>query len=84
MLLPIIKRKVQEVSPLTLVQEAVKKAVCFFRGHLWIEWEHGGSRPRREFIKGKAILKNPECFRCGERKHATHRPLPLIQLAVEQ
>lgn len=47
----------------------MNRIICFIKGHLWIEWEHCNQRPRKEFIKGTVILKNPECVRCGIRKH---------------
>lgn len=37
--------------------------------HLWIEWEHFSHRKRKEFIRGTARLKNPECYKCGVRKY---------------
>lgn len=47
----------------------LNKLKCFIRRrHLWIEWEQFSDRPRKEFHKGKATLKNPECAVCGIRK----------------
>lgn len=42
------------------------KDIC---DHLWIEWDHGRDRKKKEFIRGTVMLKNPECVKCGVRKY---------------
>lgn len=52
----------------------IKKIICTFLGHQWIEWSHGpGGYPRSKFIIGKALLKNPYCARCEAKRFKTKK-----------
>lgn len=51
----------------------MEKIICFFTGHLWIEWSHDNERPRSEYYPRTAVLINPECARCGVRMFKTER-----------
>lgn len=42
----------------------IDRITCFFRGHLWVEWNHSNKLDRRLFKRGTVILKKPYCARC--------------------